>query len=290
VTCQYPVLLRLPDQWIKGKDGCFMVPCGKCIACKVQRSKEWAIRILHESSTQEDSVFITLTYNDENLPKNNSLSKTELQLFWKRLRREVEPKKIKYFACGEYGEKTYRPHYHAIVFGLGSKDLQIWKPTEKIQSSKILNKCWAKGNNVVGTVTYQSARYVSDYVMKAYNGLMAVEEYRGREVPFCVQSKGIGKDYVIENAEYFKQTLGCTIGGKNVGLPRYYKKTLAIDSNVLMELSKQKEQEVNAILLKRAARSKKCVESQFTIEKRKSLDQASKNIIAKKSLRSKENF
>nr|QJB21669.1 MAG: replication initiator protein [Microvirus sp.] len=267
-----------------------MVPCGKCIPCKVQKSKEWATRILHESSTQEGSVFITLTYDDEHLPKNMSLSKTELQLFWKRLRREVEPKKIKYFACGEYGEKSFRPHYHAIVFGLGQKDIDIWKPTSKIQSSRLLNKCWAKGNNVIGTVTYQSARYVADYIMKSYNGLMQHEMYRGVEFPFMVTSKGIGKDFVIENSEYFKQKLGCTIGGKEVGLPRYYKKALAIDSNVLMELSKQKEKEVNETLLKRASRSKKNTELQFTIERRKSLDQNALNIESRSSLRKKENF
>ena len=98
------------------------VPCGKCIECRIHQRKEWSLRLLHEMAYHERSVFLTLTYSDENLPDDLSISKRHLQLFLKRLRKQSGRKGIKYFATGEYGESTQRPHYHAIVFGVGLKN------------------------------------------------------------------------------------------------------------------------------------------------------------------------
>jgi hypothetical protein len=95
------------------------VPCGKCIACRIARTREWTVRIMHEMSCHDNAVFATLTYDDDHLPPDRSISKDELQRFIKRLRKELGDRKIRYFACGEYGETTNRPHYHAIIFGLG---------------------------------------------------------------------------------------------------------------------------------------------------------------------------
>ena len=98
------------------------VPCGKCLHCRKKQRSEWAMRLYHELGYHQDSVFLTLTYNDKSLPKNDSLVKRDLQLFFKRLRKALpSDKKIKYFACGEYGDDKECPHYHAIVFGLGLK-------------------------------------------------------------------------------------------------------------------------------------------------------------------------
>lgn len=100
------------------------VPCGKCIGCRLERSRQWAIRCMHEASLYEDNCFITLTYNDDHLPSNGSLDKTHFQKFLKRLRKSIYPQKLRYYHCGEYGDEGGRPHYHAIIFG--------WSPSDKV--------------------------------------------------------------------------------------------------------------------------------------------------------------
>ena len=98
------------------------VPCGQCIGCRLERSRQWAVRCVHESSLHRFSSFITLTYNDEHLPSDRSLNVEHFQRFMKRLRKHLEPLKIRFFHCGEYGDKFRRPHYHAIVFGYDFPD------------------------------------------------------------------------------------------------------------------------------------------------------------------------
>ena len=95
------------------------VPCGKCIGCRIAKRKEWSLRMLHELTYHPQSSFVTLTYDDYHLPPCCSLKKRHLQLFLKRLRKNLGERRIKYFACGEYGGQTMRPHYHAILFGSG---------------------------------------------------------------------------------------------------------------------------------------------------------------------------
>jgi len=94
-----------------------VVPCGQCIGCRLEKSRQWAIRCVHESKCHDDNIFVTLTYNNENLPKDGSLCLADLQKFMKRLRKKYGAG-IRYFACGEYGEKLKRPHYHVCIFGL----------------------------------------------------------------------------------------------------------------------------------------------------------------------------
>jgi len=106
------------------------IPCGQCAACRIQRRKEWSLRLWHERSYWDRSVFVTLTYAEDHLPLckkgipegyTGTLVKEDLQKFFKRLRRVVR-KPIKYYACGEYGDSTQRPHYHALIFGLGMSE------------------------------------------------------------------------------------------------------------------------------------------------------------------------
>jgi len=107
------------------------IPCGQCTGCRLDRSKAWAIRCYHESMMWEENCFATLTYDDEHLPKNSSLDKRDLQKFFKRLRKKYEPKKIRYYACAEYGEKSFRPHYHAAIFNISFADRKEWKRTKE---------------------------------------------------------------------------------------------------------------------------------------------------------------
>lgn len=169
--------------------------------------------------------FLTLTYSNEFLPVDFSLHKDDLQKFFKRLRKRLGDQKIKYYACGEYGDKQKiyvdasgiacgRPHYHAIVFGLSVMDAMI-----------VLPDVWKFGFFKIMPVFYESCRYVCDYVMKKYNGDKALQEYgQFRQIPFRLGSQGLGKDYAVQNRERIEKNLGVCVGGKNKGLPKYYKR------------------------------------------------------------------
>lgn len=144
--------------------------CNQCWGCRLERSRIWAIRCMHEhqlyESENKPSEFLTLTYNNENLPHNHTLIKSHLQKFWKRLRKHGY--KFRYFACGEYGDETHRPHYHAIMFGLHIND-KIYHTTSndnKLYTSKKIEKIWGHGHVLIGNVTFESCAYVARYIMK----------------------------------------------------------------------------------------------------------------------------
>lgn len=190
------------------------LPCGRCRWCRVMRSNEWAMRMMHERSNHDDAVFVTLTYREENLPKGRILVKKDLQDFFKRLRKNITPKKIKYYACGEYGERFGRPHYHTIIFGIGCGD------------KNIIYKSWELGFIKVGIVNKKSCRYVSKYITKAPLGKSRKElEKDGIEQPFQICSRGIGLSWLLENAESVGSK-GLSRRGRKISLPRYYVKKL----------------------------------------------------------------
>ncbi len=153
--------------------------CSQCIGCKLERSRQWAIRCDHEASLHSENSFITLTYNDQNLPRDLSLDKTHLQKFWKRLRKKYPSSKIKYYACGEYGDNTLRPHYHAILFNFAFNDQILFKQEngEKLYTSEKLDALWGFGFCTIGTVTFKSAAYVARYILKKITGPMADNHY-----------------------------------------------------------------------------------------------------------------
>ena len=104
------------------------LPCGQCIGCRIDKSRDWACRCYHEASMYDENCFVTFTYDDENLPENGSLtrgSQSDFTLFMKRLRKKVK-KKIRYFQCGEYGDTTGRPHHHACLFGFDFEDKVLY--------------------------------------------------------------------------------------------------------------------------------------------------------------------
>ena len=155
------------------------IPCGQCVGCRLERSRQWAVRCVHEASLHEDNCFITLTYNNESLPEDGSLNKKHFQDFMKRLRKKFKNKKIRYYHCGEYGDKNFRPHYHAIIFGLQFDDQKLFTVNngEKLYTSEKLEKLWPFGFSTIGTVTFESAAYVARYVMKKVNGKNAKNHY-----------------------------------------------------------------------------------------------------------------
>lgn len=152
------------------------VPCGQCIGCRLEYSRQWAIRCVHEASLHASNSFLTLTYDDDHLPRDMSLDLDHFQRFMKRLRKKVGP--VRFFHCGEYGEKFKRPHYHAIIFGYDFPDKQLFKIMprgDRLYRSPILEKLWPYGYSTIGDVTFESAAYVARYVVKKINGKAADE-------------------------------------------------------------------------------------------------------------------
>lgn len=144
------------------------VACGQCMSCRLTRSRNWAIRCVHEASLHDHNSFITLTFNDLYLNKDRNLCVRDFQLFMKRLRRAHSDIKIKFFHCGEYGEEEGRPHHHACIFGYDFPDKLHWSTRDGIRlyRSPELEKLWGKGFCTIGDVTFESAAYVARYVTK----------------------------------------------------------------------------------------------------------------------------
>lgn len=155
------------------------VPCGQCVGCRLDRSRQWAIRCSHEASLYDDNCFITLTFNDDHLPPDRSLDVKTFQKFMKRLRKRFGAN-IRFYHCGEYGEKYGRPHYHACLFNFDFPDKKLWKVVNgnKLYTSQILSELWPFGYSTIGSVTFESAAYVARYIMKKVNGDLAENHYR----------------------------------------------------------------------------------------------------------------
>lgn len=186
------------------------VPCGKCYGCLNQKSQEWAIRLYHESLLHEHNCFITLTYDDQHLPADGRISKKEMQNWLKRIRKEVQPLRLRYFLCGEYGERTRRPHYHAILFGTDFRHDAV-NLTEKSWTSKTLIKSWQRGFIQVDECTPESCAYVAGYVQKKV----------GDKDTFTLKSRNLGYKVLDEHVTDF-QTGVVPINGAEFPVPRAY--------------------------------------------------------------------
>lgn len=160
------------------------LPCGQCVGCRLERSRQWAIRMVHEAQFHDDNCFITLTFNDESLFKRLnpwSLDKSDFQLFMKRLRKyfDLLGIKVRYYMCGEYGELFKRPHYHAILFGIDFMDKKLEKIIDgrRYYSSDLLRDLWPFGNNIITSVNFDTCAYVARYIMKKVLGKNAWKNY-----------------------------------------------------------------------------------------------------------------
>lgn len=155
------------------------LPCGQCIGCRLERSRQWAIRCVHEASLYERNCFVTLTYDNEHLPKDGSLDVRHFQLFMKRLRKEFSDQRIRFFHCGEYGETFKRPHYHACLFNFDPGDKVLWSVRDgvRLYTSENLSELWSQGFVTVGDVTFESAAYVARYITKKVTGALAESHY-----------------------------------------------------------------------------------------------------------------
>lgn len=229
--CNYPMLIKHESKQPE------VVPCGMCTACRMQKSKEWATRILHESTMHDRNSFITLTYNPENLPENGSLNKKHFKLFIRNLRYRLK-EKIRYYGCGEYGDNNGRPHYHIIIFGWDPITIEELNKTVFLHSvtkdktgeinrlyiSTFLEDVWKKGFVKVGSVTLKSAGYVSRYVIKKITGEMAPSHYKGKLPEFSLMSRmpGIGKPWYDKYKGDIYPKDFFTINGHKCRPNRYY--------------------------------------------------------------------
>ena len=197
------------------------IPCGHCIGCRLDKSREWALRCMMELKETENGIasFLTLTYSDDKIPMSYyadpetglalpcySLDKRDLQLFWKRLRKSL-PNKIRYFACGEYGAETWRPHYHAIVFGYWPDDFRVYerKDTTTYYTSDSLRSIWSKGNVIVASVNFDTCAYVARYTAKKASTVGEEFYYEHNlEPPFLAMSRrpGIGWSYFEKHLDF----------------------------------------------------------------------------------------
>lgn len=229
MKCSKPV-------WVQDKatGGTMMVPCGRCLSCRLNKARMWSLRIMHETRSWDSSIFVTLTYDDAHLPKNGSLVKSDVQDFFKRLRKRLD-RPMKYFLGGEYGDIGSRPHYHSVIFGLSVMDEQA------------INSAWGLGYIHIGNVTFDSARYVASYTIKKLSGDRALEYARRGVIPeFALMSRrpGIGARYCERNEKFLRDNMFCVAKGSKVGLPRYYRDRLFSDEE--KAIFHQMMEEVNA--------------------------------------------
>ena len=196
------------------------VPCGKCYECRKRRVSMWSFRLMQEAKVSTTAYFVTLTYDNAHVPITAkmfmSLCKSDLQKFFKRLRKNSEAK-IRYYAVGEYGGKTWRPHYHIAMFNATSNDI--------IRAWSLDNQ--SLGNIYFGEVSGASVGYTLKYISKCARVPQHANDDRVRE--FSLMSKGLGKNYLTDamiayHRKDIKGRMYCTLeNGRKISMPRYYK-------------------------------------------------------------------
>lgn len=243
-----------------------MIPCKQCIGCRLDYSRDWATRIMLECTNyrKEECWFITLTYDDEHIPENEtfeineetgeivgdyigwSLKPKDLTDFLKRLRRHWEYHynidKIRFFGCGEYGGQTQRPHYHICVMGLPiSKNMlehyKYNKLGQEIYICEEIEKIWGKGYAPIGSVTWESAAYVARYMLKKQKGPSAKDFYgrQGKIPEFTRMSRrpGLANNYYTQNHDDVYKNDEIIIPGKKartIKPPKYFDDLYDLDN------------------------------------------------------------
>lgn len=228
------------------------LPCGQCIGCRLERSRQWAMRCMHEKRLHRDNVFVTLTYRT--MPDDRSLSVRDLQLFMKRLRKE-KGNGIRFFACGEYGPQNGRPHYHAILFNCRFDDMVRFKPNkagDDLFTSRSLERIWSHGFCTLGEVTFKSCAYVARYICDKITGEAAKEWYTWidsdgevhtvlPEFTNMSRRPGIGSGYYDRFGAAVRAHDTVVINGREVAPPRFYDtRTERIDPEKLVRIKEKR--------------------------------------------------
>lgn len=213
------------------------LPCGQCIGCRLERSRQWAMRCVHEASLYDENCFVTLTYDDANF-RSLSLDYRDFQLFMKRLRKYFSGRVIRFYMCGEYGADFQRPHFHACLFNLDFADKVYFKKAgeSKLYTSGVLSQLWPFGFSLIGSVTFESAAYVARYCVAKKTGPGSSDHYRvvstetGQIEDRCPEFNrmslrpGIGFPWL---RKYFSDVFPrgeVVIRGRRVKPPKYYER------------------------------------------------------------------
>lgn len=242
------------------------VPCGQCIGCRLERSRQWANRCLLELQYHDSAYFVTLTYDEDHVPRSYypdpdtgevqpslTLSKRDFQLFMKRLRKAFSDDRIRFFACGEYGPSTFRPHYHVILFGLHLTDLVPFSKSQQgftYYTSQSLQRCWsvltkdesngcvtplALGYSLVTNVTWETCAYTARYITKKLSGPEA-QFYTdfNIEPPWSLMSRrpGIGRQYYDDHPDLYEFeyiNVSTPTGGRKFRPPKYFDKLYDVE-------------------------------------------------------------
>lgn len=212
-------------------------PCGKCPACLARHRSEWIFRITQEWKRWKSCAFVTLTYDDDNLRLPD---KRTFQLFMKRLRQKMDNKLV-YYACSEYGDKSFRPHFHAVFFG-------SWIDHDRFK--RLIFESWPFG--LIDYVPHLSPKivsYVTKYMLKSDRDRLAA---LGLPDNFRLMSKGLGRSW-LENPENHVQTLNnlengrwsVSVNGDPIALPRYYRDKIVGVTDSLKSFVKKFSDEFN---------------------------------------------
>lgn len=237
------------------------IPCGQCTGCRLDYSRQWANRCMLELQDHDSAYFVTLTYDDAHVPKSYyghpktgeaitslTLVKRDFQLFMKRLRKAFPDDKIRYFMAGEYGSKTFRPHYHAIIFGLHLDDLKPWSKSKEgftYYNSEALQRAWSVkdddgvvrplGYAVAAEVTWETCAYTARYVMKKLNGAAAqfyLDHNIEREFTLMSRKPGIAAKYFEDHPDIYEYeyiNISTPKGGRKFRAPKYFDRLFDIE-------------------------------------------------------------
>ena len=272
----------LVDRWRASGTEYKEIPCGKCIGCRIEYSRQWANRMMLELQYHDSAYFVTLTYSDDFLPRNPvsdqetgeykydsfTLRKEHLSKFIKHVRKHFACQNIRFYGAGEYGSTTVRPHYHVIIFGLRLDDLVVYKRTPQgdiLYTSCSLNECWSNfigydshgvprydqiGWCVVSPVTWETCAYVARYVTKKMSGPLG-EWFvsNNMELPFSLMSRrpGIGKKWYDDHPYFWQESdfinVKSGVTARKFRPPRYFEKLLEDDCPEVYQSRKEEKSE-----------------------------------------------
>lgn len=241
MACSFPFLVQNPNP---SGLATIPVPCGRCYDCRLRSVNQWIFRLQQEEKRSTSSYFVTLTYSTQHVPITPhgymTLDYSDVQKFWKRLRKLPTSTKLKYFVVGEYGSKKMRPHYHAIVLNAVMSDVLL---------------AWNLGDVHFGGVTAASIAYTLKYMMK--DSVIPKHSKDDRAKEFRKMSKGLGANYLTDAIHKFhnerpNDLFIPLVSGHVIALPRYYRlrlfsdqvqKDQIRDASVIMSQIRSREEE-----------------------------------------------
>lgn len=246
--CTKPICLKDPLRYPRQTG---LLPCGFCPECRSRYARGWAMRCVHEASLHEENSFVTLTYADEYLPELGTLVKRDLQLFLKRLRKMIAPKRVRHYAVGEYGEINHRPHYHLLLFGYRPAFGEVVpSPGDfPLYSSAELAALWKAGLSSVGDVSFASAQYLARYVMQYSDNVKRKKKFTcdpetgelveiQREYSTMSKHPGLGAGWYDQFREEVVRHDSVVLDGVELLPPKYYDDRLRQADAVKWELMK----------------------------------------------------